>query len=334
MAQKELPSWRFRMVGGTELQGERAPLPVCILLSVYNGEAYLNAQLDSFLAQTHSNWIVYWRDDGSSDASRAIMLSFQANRGLGRCVEVLSDTERLGVAASYARLLAAVPENRMVAYADQDDVWLPEKLAWGVQALAGSGTTPVLYCARQYLTDAALAVKSQSEKLRRSPNFASALTQNIATGHTLLLNPEAARLLRSVPIPKAVLHDWWSYLLVTGVGGRVIFDERCVSYYRQHGHNTVGVQRSHVRRALAALRRGPRLFMNIFATNVASLMEISDRLTPESRNLLSALQHVLQRGTLARMRLLRGRRDLVRQTRHETWLFRLWFLLYASRQPR
>ena len=63
-------------------------------------------------------------------------------------------------------------------------------------------------------------------------------------------------------------------------------------------------------------------------------MEISDRLTPESRNLLSALQHVLQRGTLARMRLLRGRRDLVRQTRHETWLFRLWFLLYASRQPR
>jgi len=42
---------------------------VAILLSTFNGERFLREQLQSILAQTHREWILYWRDDGSTDGS-------------------------------------------------------------------------------------------------------------------------------------------------------------------------------------------------------------------------------------------------------------------------
>ena len=62
---------------------DREPL-IAILLSTYNGERYLQEQLDSILGQTYKNWRVLWRDDGSSDASRAIMEAFSNGVGCGR----------------------------------------------------------------------------------------------------------------------------------------------------------------------------------------------------------------------------------------------------------
>ncbi|MDZ9565364.1 glycosyltransferase, partial [Escherichia coli] len=40
---------------------------VAILLSTYNGEKYLEEQLDSLLLQSYQDFVVYIRDDGSSD---------------------------------------------------------------------------------------------------------------------------------------------------------------------------------------------------------------------------------------------------------------------------
>lgn len=315
------------MVGGGDMQ----EAPVAILLSVYNGEAFLNQQLDSFVAQTHRNWTLYWRDDGSDDASRAIMLSFQAHRGLGRCIESRECEERLGVARSFAHLLTLVPPGAMVAYADQDDVWLPEKLDWAVTALAGHRTGPALYCARQYLTDASLTVKGESPPFLRPPGFEAALTQNIATGHTMMLSAAACALLVDFAPPEEVLHDWWAYLVVTATGGVVVADGRCVSYYRQHGRNVVGANRSRLHRAFAALRRGPHQFMATFSANVAGLMSRPAIATPKARALLVDLAHTLPRGRWARARLLRRYPGLVRQTPSETWLFRFWFVLSDGR---
>ncbi|WP_159103483.1 glycosyltransferase [Asaia prunellae] len=117
-------------VGGRDTERAASRPPVTILLSVYNGEAFLNQQLDSFLAQSDTDWCLYWRDDGSHDASRAIMLSFQEYRGQGRCIEIDPEPGNIGVARSYAVLLNAAPSESLVAFADQDDVWVPQKLAW------------------------------------------------------------------------------------------------------------------------------------------------------------------------------------------------------------
>ena len=92
-----------------------------------------------------------------------------------------------------------------------------------------------------------------------------ALTQNVATGCTVMLNRAAADLIAASRAPGATLHDWWSYLMVSAAGGRVLFDAAPVVLYRQHEANALGAPASFPQRALAALRRGPATFMNGFA---------------------------------------------------------------------
>src|SRR5689334_10687408 len=128
---------------------------VAILLSTYNGERFLRAQLRSILEQHDRDWTLYWRDDGSIDGTLCIQREFVAECGPER-VKVVPFGQRVGVAPSYFALIqAAVAEGAgLLAFADQDDIWLPEKLGRARRALArvASGI-PALYCARQLLTD-------------------------------------------------------------------------------------------------------------------------------------------------------------------------------------
>ncbi|WP_234930895.1 glycosyltransferase [Gluconobacter japonicus] len=318
--------WNPQMIRGGASQSAVRTTRVAILLSLYNGETYLNAQLDSILAQSHTDWILYWRDDGSTDASRVIMLSFAAHRGHGRCVEITSLPEASGVGASYLHLLESIPETPFVAFADQDDVWHPKKLEWAVDWLRSQPSDiPAIYCARQYLTDSKLNVFRKSERLHRSPCFASALTQNIATGHTAVINSAACHLMHGTTPPAHTLHDWWAYLLTMAAGGEIFFDNRCVSYYRQHSRNTVGAKHSKFKRGLCAIKRGPGAFMTAFESNVQRLLSYPDMLTSESKDLLEDLSQA--RTLKARFKLIWKRPELQRQTFCETAVFRLWYLL-------
>lgn len=297
---------------------------VAILLSTYNGARFLPAQLDSFRRQTEPNWLLLWRDDGSTDATVSLMQAFTREVGEDRCRRVEAPG-RLGVAGNfYALLAAAQPLGLPIAFSDQDDVWLPDKLARALAALAPL-PGPALYCSRQILVDDALVPIGPSAPFCRPPGFAAALTQNIATGCTIVLNPAAACLVAGSEPPHGPLHDWWSYLMVTGAGGRVIADAEPTMLYRQHAANLVGAPSTRRRRAAAALRRGPDAYLAMLRANVAALCVAADRLTPEARRTVALVDHALRGGPLDRLRAL-FLPGLQRQTRLETALFRLWFL--------
>ena len=198
------------------LTAERTPPAVqaptvAILLSTFNGEQFLDDQLESLLRQTVTDWVLYWRDDGSSDATADIMRRFMAGPGAGRCHAVLDPPGRLRPTGSFMALLRAAAETDVaaVAFADQDDVWLPEKLARAMAALQPHAR-PALYCSRQLLVDESLRRIGVSAPLHQPPGFPAALTQNVATGCTLVLNRAAARLVAGSHPPSATLHDWWS----------------------------------------------------------------------------------------------------------------------------
>ncbi|HET9018451.1 MAG TPA: glycosyltransferase [Acetobacteraceae bacterium] len=302
---------------------------VIVLLSTYNGAAFLPEQLASFQAQTHADWALLWRDDGSTDATVTVMEAFAARTG--RCGRLEAPAGNLGVLRSYLTLLReAVPRlgpADAVAFSDQDDVWLPEKLARGMAALAEvPAEVPALLCTRQRLVDDRLAPLGESPKLRRPPGFPASLAQNIATGCTILLNRAAAALIARSAAPEGTLHDWWSYLLVTAAGGRVLVDAEPQVLYRQHGRNTVGAPRSTLARASGAIRRGPEAFMRLFRAHLAALAAQPDLLAPDARAAVARLLHALEGGRLRRLAAL-GMPGLVRQTALETLTFRLWFLL-------
>ena len=303
---------------------------VVILLSTYNGAAYLPEQLASYAAQTHGDWTLLWRDDGSTDATPSVMAAFRARIGAERCRQLQEPSGRLGVRASFLALLrAAMPTlatGDAVAFSDQDDVWLPEKLTRGMAALAGvQAGIPALACARQRLVDARLAPVGESPPLRRPPGFPQSLTQNIATGCTILLNRAAAALVAGSTPPEATLHDWWSYLLVTASGGRVLVDPEPLVLYRQHAANVVGAPQSTWRRARGAVRRGPEAFLRILRAHLGALAA-EPSLTEAARRDVARLQRALSGGWWHRFAAL-FTPGLVRQTTLETLTFRLWLLL-------
>lgn len=305
-----------------------APERVAVLLATRNGAPFLEPQLRSLLGQTYRNWVLYWRDDGSCDSTRQLVAEFAAELGPGRCITVPGQ-QRIGTAQSFMTLLRAAHADgfAIVAFADQDDVWLPEKLARGVAALlAVSAEAPALYCARQLLVDASLQRMAVSFPVRRPPGFPAALTQNIATGCTIMLNRPASALLAGSQAPEACMHDWWCYLVVAASGGLILADREPVVLYRQHDHNLIGAAASRTRRALAALRRGPGAFMSVFRQNVAALEAQPGLLTPPARQQLTRIARALQARPWHRIGTLRLP-GFVRQTRLETALFRLWFLL-------
>jgi glycosyltransferase involved in cell wall biosynthesis len=302
---------------------------VTILLSVHNGEAYLNAQIDSFLAQDYTNWRLIWRDDGSSDASRSIVRAFAAHRGAGRCLEIDAGTSAcLGIAESYRRLLAHVRPGAMVAFSDQDDVWLPDKLQRAVTRLGDvPAGTPALYCARQVLTDNTLKPIGLSPALTPPASCLSALTQNIATGCTVVFNAATLALLMATqPPPSLILHDWWAYLTVSAAGGTICVDNSPSILYRQHGANAIGAAPSRLNRGKAALRRGPTAFMAIFRSSLDWLLAHGTILSPETIDALVIIRDGLRGGPLSRMRLLWRFPHLARAGFAENLLFRLWFV--------
>ena len=301
---------------------------IAILLSTRNGAAFLDAQLDSLLAQSHTEWQIFWRDDGSDDATLAMMHDFASAAGAGRGVDLNDNAGHVGVTASFLSLLRRAPRGRIVAFADQDDVWLPEKLARGVSALAGVARgRPGLYCARQHLVGADLTPIRLSAPVRGHVGFPESMTQNVATGCTVMLNADAASLLADAQAPpSATLHDWWAYVLVSASGGAVVADDTPTVLYRQHAHNAVGVPLSPARRALAAIRRGPNVFMRTFRAHMEALAAQPELLSPAARESLALISDGLHDGWSLRLRALRHP-GLRRQSWAETQLFRLWFML-------
>ncbi|XAO71426.1 MAG: glycosyltransferase [Acetobacteraceae bacterium] len=331
------------------LRASESPV-IYILLSLYNGATYLPDQLESFLRQDFRSWQLLWRDDESSDESRALMRAFSAECASGKCIEVSASPRRIGVRRSYELLLNHVPDNGYVAFADQDDVWLDDKLSRAFNALKAS-RKPALYCARQYIVDENLGHRRLSPALPpgESLHLATALTQNLAVGHTVLLNPAAIALIKKSVAPEDVLLDWWSYLVVALFGGEIMTDNRPASLYRQHRQNMVGATSHLLIRARRAMRRGPTVFMRRFTGNVASLRQVATALlsaamseraskalqvpAQQHRALLDEIEEALMASPLERVKFLFRHRGLQRQGRLEHIMFCLWFILRRASQP-
>jgi glycosyltransferase involved in cell wall biosynthesis len=298
---------------------------IAILLSTYNGTPFLAEQLESFLTQDYGNWVLHWRDDGSSDETVSMMRDFASRVGPERCVESRSSGPHMGAAKSFLALLSENLAAEAVAFADQDDVWLSHKLSRAACAMVDAGETPALYCARQILVDEALRGAVLSAMHRDEGGFPASLTQNIANGNTLVMNASAASLVATMGLPEGTVHDWWSYIVVSACGGRVIFDERPGVLYRLHKNNLIASAGPVYARAMAALKRGSRIFMTMMHRHAETLAQQPNRLTPQARRDLRLIQEGLEGGLAAKLLALQCPR-FRRRTALENVLFFYWFV--------
>ncbi len=277
-----------------------SPLRVTIALCTYNGAAHLAQQLESYAAQTHTAWDLWISDDGSTDATCDIIRRFAETHGTGRDIRLLKGP-RAGFATNFLTLLCHpdLPA-QPVALSDQDDVWLPEKLALGMAHMGGDA--PCLYGAQSIHTDAALTPVGRSMGGGQA-HFGNALVQNIVSGHSAMLNASALALVRAAGVPQGLpYHDWWLYQLVTGAGGRAIVSPDAVLMYRQHGENAMGSHQGLRATAARAAQVFGHTYGDWIAVNTSSLRAASQLLTPQAQAILALLETHPKRIGLARAR--------------------------------
>lgn len=233
-----------------KVQAESLPR-VCVLLSTFNGEQFLREQLDSLLDQQGVAASIIVRDDGSSDGTRQI-LQFYSDRNGNFHVHL---GKNLGVVASFFELmrLAAASDATHFALCDQDDVWLPQKLSEALRNIGLESSVPQLYCSAVRYVDESLRDLGSS-RTDQLPSFGNALVENIATGCTVVFNRALLDVVNSVPPQRALMHDWWLYMVASAFGS-VAFDPQSWILYRQHGRNVIGGSASIARMMLVRLRR-------------------------------------------------------------------------------
>lgn len=208
---------------------------VVVLMSTYNGERYVAEQLRSILVQLPRHGCIVVRDDGSRDGTVAVIEAMKDPR------IHLSRGPNCGFGRSFLTLLAAAPVDAdMVMLADQDDVWLPDKVERAWRHLQQYEDRAALYGSAQMLVDGSLRPLQPTPPWPRGPSLTNALTENIITGCTAAINRPALALLQRAGVPDGVVfHDWWLYLVVSAFG-TVVYDVQPSLLYRQHGGNVIG----------------------------------------------------------------------------------------------
>jgi glycosyltransferase involved in cell wall biosynthesis len=287
---------------------------VAILLGVFNGEAYLREQIASLAEQTHPRIDIWASDDGSTDNSAAILRE-SADRWRKGSFEVLLGP-RTGFAENFRSLLVD-PSIRAdyFAFCDQDDIWMPDKLAAAIAWLATQGNRPALYCSRTQLIDVEGRHIGLSPRFAKQPSFRNALVQSIAGGNTMVMNRAARELLAEASRRTSFIsHDWWCYLVVSGAGGEVHHSPRPRILYRQHDANLVGANNYSMRAKLsryAFMHKGG--FANWTSRNIAGLKACQDLLTDDALRVIDRVELSRGKSVPGRLRLL-YRSGVYRQT--------------------
>lgn len=217
---------------------------IYILLSTYNGSKYLKEQLDSLFSQNYQNFKLIVRDDGSTDATKEILNSYD--------IELLSSSENLGVKKSFETLLKYAYENSDAQYfmfCDQDDIWENDKIE---KTLLKMKEIENKFIDEAVLVHTDLQVVDESLKTintsfwkheQINPEYNSLnylLMQNTVTGCTMMINRKLAEL--SLPISNnCMMHDWWIALVASNFGKIAYINEPTIKY-RQHSSNSVGAK--------------------------------------------------------------------------------------------
>jgi glycosyltransferase involved in cell wall biosynthesis len=237
-------------------------MKISVALGTYNGQRFLNDQLQSIAAQDRRPDELVICDDGSSDETAAILRRFAATCPFQVRLEM--HQRNLGASGNFSRAVASC-RGEVIALCDQDDVWLPQKLARLEGVFAADPRTGFVF------SDAIL-IDAESRRLRRrlwetlgfrkrwqrQINGGKAVDvlvkRNVVTGATMAFRSVHRDIL--LPIDGRWVHDGWFALLLAAMAPCRAIAEPLIEY-RQHAGQQIGVGKQSLRnRFLREVRKG------------------------------------------------------------------------------
>lgn len=207
---------------------------IAILLSSYNGGIYIEEQIASIYKQTYRDFELYIRDDGSDEPFQKQLQELQKQYGFH-----LTLGTNIGFVRSFMELLDMVNDAELYAFADQDDIWLEEKLQTAVDWYSGlenQSEIPVLY-------HSAYEVIGEDEKVighfyfpNERYDFRRSITENHYSGFAMVINRKMREMMLKGSPYMIGYHDWWAAMIAHGLG--IGYSDKAVmAYHRSHGKN-------------------------------------------------------------------------------------------------
>lgn len=230
---------------------------VAVCLAAFEGIRWLPEQLDSILFQANVSVTVFVSVDYSSDGTEKWI--DEAASGDSRIL-LLPHGQRFGGAArNFFRLVRDVrfADFDYVSFADQDDIWLPDKLSRAHEMLLSTGSDAYSSNVLAFWADGrkVLIEKAQGQVQR---DF---LFEAAGPGCTYVMRKELALAIQDLlknrwhDVQQVGLHDWFTYAFARANGYRWVIDAYAGMLYRQHERNQVGVNSG----ARAFAQRGSRV---------------------------------------------------------------------------
>jgi glycosyltransferase involved in cell wall biosynthesis len=209
---------------------------VSIALATYNGEKYLPELLDSLYAQSYASIEVVAVDDFSTDNTPELLKQYSEEKGL----KFYRNEKNMGFVKTFEKALEFC-KGEYIALADQDDIWLPEK----IQTLLEHIKNKSLIHSDGELIDSnnqlfAPSFTRYSKKRVDLESFRQLLFYNHITGCTALIKRDLLE--HALPFPENILyHDWWLALAASKQKGIKYVPEKLIKY-RQHTNVSGGAE--------------------------------------------------------------------------------------------
>jgi glycosyltransferase involved in cell wall biosynthesis len=207
-------------------------MKISIALCTYNGARYLSDQLNSFLTQTVLPDELVVCDDGSIDDTIDLLENFKANAPFD--VRIYKNLRNLGHEQNFGKAIGLC-NGDLIFLSDQDDVWLPEKIAIVVERFRSTADAIVIINDLEVTNDALVSLDRTVLGELRSSGTLGVNNRGFVIGCGSAFRSKLRPLL--LPLPALSYgHDLWLHEVAQAVGTRLVVD-RCLQLYRRHDSN-------------------------------------------------------------------------------------------------
>ena len=256
---------------------------ILVLMATYNGEKYIEEQLESLFAQEGVEVALLVRDDGSTDRTREILDAWSQKASVRWYAE-----GHLGAKYGFLELVGKglSSDADYFAFCDQDDVWDPDKLQIALSHLqTADPAKPALYYCGQTLVDENLEPLSV-HRLNAKRTLPARFVFGDIAGCTGVFNRALAEAMASYKPEYMRMHDLWTMKVCCALGGQVFVDPEPHLAYRQHGNNVEGLSNS----LRSKVTRFVRYCRHDITAHMAQLKKgYGDRLCDEYRRLIDRI---------------------------------------------
>lgn len=199
-------------------------------MCTYNGAAFLQAQLQSIVAQTYPLLELLIFDDCSTDESFTILQNFATHHSFVQCFQ---NPTRLGFTKNFEQALLKANGN-VIAIADQDDIWLPTKISDLIAVWQPD--SPLVYCDSQRFSGTPPTHAQPAKNYRRFQGHQpeQLFFFNTISGHALLVKKDFLK--NVLPFSEGIYYDWQMAVTACQHGG-VQYLPKTLVLQRVHGNN-------------------------------------------------------------------------------------------------